>query len=79
MTEMRKRAREFYQGQKMSDSAEGTARIAPGSPGYVWLFTTDRSNGHENAIEARLVLSHEQARELAKRINAMVDECEAIR
>ena len=86
MTEMRKSERGFYQGYQMSDSAAGTARVAQSSravfkgdavqSGYVWLLISDQF-GPMNS--ASLHLSHEQARELAKRIVVMVDECEAAR
>jgi len=86
MTAMRKSERGFYQGEHMSDSAGGKARLAQSSravcegdavqSGYVWLFISDEF-GPMNS--ASLHLSHEQARELAKRINAMVGECEASR
>ena len=73
-------------GYQMSDSAAGTARVAQSSravfkgdavqSGYVWLFVSERLGSMNHAA---LHLSHEQARELAKRIVMMVDECEARR
>lgn len=85
---MKTSERGFYQGEQIAVTRGGHVRVAESSAavcegdevqsGYVWLFLHDAAH-HESRqpIDAAAHMSHEQARELARALNALVDAIEA--